>query len=490
MQHVTSKDRESSFIRITGKISLLIVAMLAISMCFKSANGLLPSSIVLSRLSDRAGVIARFQTRFHSRHSLLSLSDATATDIDGEVATTQKEKEMKDAIAQDLNQQRMSHSDFFRNRDWQNVQEFWSNIVQNPDRLVPFIEGDNQYGVADLKSINAAGMRAEFVSKDSRYTRKNTFAFRIGYVGSKYNGYQRQNNSPGIHTVEDDIKASLGRLAYGAGRTDSQVSAVSQVICISSSPDVTAADLLTRMKLSEPVTNGRLQVYDCYRVPHKFNARSSATWRRYLYLLPLNTGQFGDDVDIDISFVNDALKLIENISLPYNGFAHGENRNQGEGLEDFCTMYRAKAYIVSTEMLENSSTGDFNANQELVSFPMTSKDRLTGLITQTESRYTPTSRAMCVELVGSRFLRKMVRILVATAARESVLPAHVRNVNILIDICDSGNRLLTAVSLPGEALCFAGVGYDQFDLAIYKLMPKKLLEQIQLENLALMKTLE
>jgi tRNA pseudouridine(38-40) synthase len=288
--------------------------------------------------------------------------------------------------------------------------------------------------------------------------------------------------------VEDDIKAALGKVAYGAGRTDSGVSAVSQVICMSTIPNVTAADLLTRMKLSEPVTNGRLQVYDCFRVPHKFNARSCATWRRYLYLLPLNLGEFHDNIDIDINFVNEALKLIENISLPYNGFAHGENRNVGEGLEDFCTLYRAKAYIVSTE---NRSTGDIvNTNQDIVSFPKTTKDRLTGLISETNSRYTPTSRAMCIELVGSRFLRKMVRILVATAARESVLPADIRNVNILIDICHSGNRLLTAVSLPGEALCFAGVGYDKFDLAIYKTMPKKLIEQIQLENLAMMKSLE
>lgn len=59
--------------------------------------------------------------------------------------------------------------------------------------------------------------------------------------------------------------------------------------------------------LPASLLSGRLAVYDCVRVPKKFHARSSATWRRYLYLFPLNTGEFSG-FDIDIEFVNNALK--------------------------------------------------------------------------------------------------------------------------------------------------------------------------------------
>ena len=34
-------------------------------------------------------------------------------------------------------------------------------------------------------------------------------------------------------------------------------------------------------------------------------------------------------------------------------------------------------------------------------------------------------------------------------------------------------RSKASVSVPGGALCFAGVGYDPLDLALYKFMPKK-----------------
>ena len=38
------------------------------------------------------------------------------------------------------------------------------------------------------------------------------------------------------------------------------------------------------------------------------------------------------------------------------------------------------------------------------------------------------------------------------------------------------------MSVPGGALCFAGVGYDSLDLALYKFMPKKNQDLIIAEN--------
>ena len=47
-----------------------------------------------------------------------------------------------------------------------------------------------------------------------------------------------------------------------------------------------------------------------------------------------------------------------------------------------------------------------------------------------------------------------------------------RKDNILVDICLSGDRSRTARALPGPPLCLAGVGYDKYDMSIYKFMPK------------------
>ena len=202
---------------------------------------------------------------------------------------------------------RNSHYEFMKNRKWRKVEQFWSDIVRNSATLLPFIEGDENFGVTNLKELNKAGERGEFASKDIRYSNRRTFAIRIGYVGTLYNGFQRQANVENVYTVEDDLKNMIGGAAYGAGRTDAEVSAVSQVVSITGKIDDTAEKLLIKFRACDAVLSGRLAVYDCVRVPKKFNARSCATWRRYLYLLPLNEGSLGG-FDIDVDFVNEALK--------------------------------------------------------------------------------------------------------------------------------------------------------------------------------------
>jgi hypothetical protein len=73
-----------------------------------------------------------------------------------------------------------------------------------------------------------------------------------------------------------------------------------------------------------------------------------------------------------------------NRTLPYNGFAHRDDRTGGEGLQDYCVMFRARA-----EVMDLSSVLGFDETIE-----------------------GQRSQILCIELVGSRFLRRMVRILV------------------------------------------------------------------------------
>jgi tRNA U38,U39,U40 pseudouridine synthase TruA len=78
-------------------------------------------------------------------------------------------------------------------------------------------------------------------------------------------------------------------------------------------------------------------------------------------------------------------------------------------------------------------------------------------------------RALCVELVGDRFLRKMVRVLVSTALREATPGAAVSaaarggaSENALLELAAMNDRLATAVPAPAVGLSFAAVGGSEY----------------------------
>jgi hypothetical protein len=65
--------------------------------------------------------------------------------------------------------------------------------------------------------------------------------------------------------------------------------------------------------------------------------------------------------------------------LPYDNFAFRESRKSDEGTSDLCTLYHVDAFVIPV----NRSYSPDNQEQ----------------------------RCLCIELVGSRFLRRMVRII-------------------------------------------------------------------------------
>ena len=364
---------------------------------------------------------------------------------------------------------RDSHTSFFEGRDWSRIDRFWLYALRCEDSfsLPAFVRGSGDaYGLTDLETIHALGSD-EFVSSDPRY-RRQTFAIRIGYHGPSYQGYQMQKGVVGVRTVEGDVYTSLGgRTSVAAGRTDRDVSAVSQVLSFTTYDALTGASILATLRASEPCRAGRLTAYEACRVPRQFQALFTATWRRYVYLFPLNRGSFAGEVDVDVLFVDQSLQRLEGRELRYNGFAFREERGGDDARSDLCTLHRARATLVSLHTPPypplSSSSG-------------TAQDEGGGC------GDADASPALCVELVGSRFLRRMVcvlrhvtshfkptllppspprqvRILVATAVRESVRGAD-RNEDLLSEICHDGKRERASLAVSGVGLALAGVGYD------------------------------
>ena len=63
---------------------------------------------------------------------------------------------------------------------------------------------------------------------------------------------------------------------------------------------------------------------------------------------------------------------------------------------------------------------------------------------------------MVVELVANRFVRKLVRVLVVTAAREAAAGAAD---DVLLALAATRERAATAAPAPPQGLFLAGVGY-------------------------------
>ncbi|MBS0286987.1 MAG: tRNA pseudouridine(38-40) synthase TruA [Proteobacteria bacterium] len=110
-------------------------------------------------------------------------------------------------------------------------------------------------------------------------------AFGIEYDGSAYCGWQRQNHSPSIQAV---VEAAISKVAnhpvsvFCAGRTDAGVHAFGQVIHFDTQALRTEYAWLRGVNTYLPKD---VRVLWCKFVPPEFDARKSATQRRYCYVI-------------------------------------------------------------------------------------------------------------------------------------------------------------------------------------------------------------
>lgn len=109
------------------------------------------------------------------------------------------------------------------------------------------------------------------------------FKIIVEYDGSRYCGWQRQNNDP---TIQEAIEQALMKMTdqkisvIGSGRTDAGVHAYGQVANFKCDTRLSAGDFLGGLNSLTPED---IVIAGCEEVPDDFHARYSATSKTYQY---------------------------------------------------------------------------------------------------------------------------------------------------------------------------------------------------------------
>ena len=112
------------------------------------------------------------------------------------------------------------------------------------------------------------------------------FRLTVEYDGTPYVGWQRQENGASVQgALEAAVLSLTGEKVSirGAGRTDSGVHALGQVIHIDLSRDWAAYKLRNAMNAHLAMAGERVSVLEVQEAPAHFDARFSALRRHYLY---------------------------------------------------------------------------------------------------------------------------------------------------------------------------------------------------------------
>ena len=119
------------------------------------------------------------------------------------------------------------------------------------------------------------------------------FKLTIEYAGTRYSGWQKQNNAK---TVQGEIERAIGELTrdktfefYGSGRTDAGVHALRQVAHLDLRKPLPAETIRRGINDALPAD---IHILAVDTVAHRFHARHSAVARSYLYQLSRRRSAF------------------------------------------------------------------------------------------------------------------------------------------------------------------------------------------------------
>ena len=198
------------------------------------------------------------------------------------------------------------------------------------------------------------------------------------------------------------------------GRTDAGVHAIGQVARYRShQEDLDASHVHEYLSRISSPSNG-LKCLNVVPVTKSFHPSFGAESRAYIYLIDVDN--LTDDPSRVANALNRQLQILQGHALDYVALSYGKLKTQTA----ICTLYHAQCCIVESP----------------------------------RTRY----QALCIELVGDRFLRRMVRMLVDTSLRIAVLP-NVQPDDALKRYIEKQDRFLYGNVAPPDGLIFVGATF-------------------------------
>jgi tRNA pseudouridine38-40 synthase len=236
-------------------------------------------------------------------------------------------------------------------------------------------------------------------------TPRRTFRLDLAYDGAPFAGFARQ---PGLPTVEGELVGALTPLAEGrslclaaGGRTDRGVHAVGQVVSFKL-PTTISPDTLWQSLSNLPEGLAPLRLVPA---PHSFHARFSARYRHYSYFM---------DPPADLRIVT--------------------------RMDHMLTLLQGRRCFMPFSR-------DVPAHKSTMRHLQVARARLAHLGRSTSVRF---------DFIADGFLRKQVRVIVATALRSALADEPA---DALLRIAASGDRNLTALPAAPGGLYLSFIGY-------------------------------
>ena len=250
-------------------------------------------------------------------------------------------------------------------------------------------------------------------------TKKRTFRLDIAYRGSDFCGWQTQPNNRCFPSVQKSLEEWLQPLCCpnsrvdirASGRTDAGVHSLGQVCRFRTYKIVNATEVLDHMDACPLAKQGSLRCLQVKAVSDSFHPTFGCTKRAYAYIMDSK-----DIIEERVEHLNAMLQRLEGLELDYFGVSYGRVKTE----TTLCTLHVARASVAT------------HSNEKVI----------------------------CIELVSDRFLRRMARILVATALRE-VMDTTESNEDRLLSIIQSRDRKASAKAAPPAGLIFIGASVKE-----------------------------
>lgn len=375
-------------------------------------------------------------------------------------------------------------------RPWQKVNDFYSDMVKGNISVSDLFKKEMNLTIHHGSDAIEDNHKSELecVPTEERTGRwaRVTFKIVLSYHGASFDGWQKQ---PGLNTVQGIVERSLGKFvdekkakllkekklplegcAVVAGRTDKGVTAFQQVCSFYTwRKDVKPQEIEDSINNAEP---RKVRVISVAEVSREFHPNFSAKWRRYLYIFPFNNGDESElgnhchkDEDCKNIFctqdVNSSYSCERSSQFELDINEDGiESRNKPTKFEVGKInqiMQQLEGKLLSYKMFARDTKASRNMGPPTECFVFHARATEASLPCEQDGNCT---KVLCIELVANRFLRKMVRVLVATAVREAAAGA---SDDALLKLMDATCRRATAPPAPPDGLCLVDVGYTEFN---------------------------